>query len=115
TGGIARAAKYRTLTESPRPFFYVPLRQNFSPTATLQIRTAQGPSAMAPALVRAIHALDPNVAPGELITMREQVDRTTASQRISVTILTVIATLALALAAIGHYGVMASSLPHGPR
>ena len=107
---MARAAKYRNLLDPPRPFFYVPLRQNFSAVAALQIRTAQGPAAIAPILVREIHALDPNVSPGEIITMREQVDRTTASQRIGVTILGVFATVALVLAAIGLYGVMAASV-----
>jgi ABC-type antimicrobial peptide transport system permease subunit len=66
-------------------------------------------------LVRAIHALDANIAPGELITMREQVDRTTASQRIAVTILTVFGTLALLLAAVGLYGVMAATVSQNSR
>ncbi|MBI3494162.1 MAG: ABC transporter permease [Acidobacteria bacterium] len=113
--GVARTAKYRNLLETPRPFFYVPLRQNFSATTALEIRTAQGPAAIAPALVREIHALDANVAPSELITMREQVERTTASQRVSVTILVVFGGLALLLAAIGLYGVMASTVSQSAR
>ena len=113
--GVARAAKYHNLLETPKPFLYVPLRQNFSATAALQIRTPQGPGAMAPALVREIRALDANVAPGELITMREQVDRTTASQRIAVTILVVFGGLALVLAAVGLYGVMAATVSQSAR
>jgi predicted permease len=113
--GVARTAKYRNLLETSKPFLYVALRQNFSAVAALQIRTPQGPATVAAALVREIHALDPNVAPGELITMREQVDRTTASQRIAVTILGVFGGLALVLAAIGLYGVMASTVAQSGR
>jgi ABC-type antimicrobial peptide transport system permease subunit len=47
--------------------------------------------------------------------MREQVDRTTASQRIAVTILGVFGGLALLLAAIGLYGVMSSSVSQSSR
>ena len=113
--GVSRAAKYHNLLEVPKPFFYVPLRQNPSATMALQIRTPQGPGAMAPALVRAIHALDAGVSPGELITMREQVDRTTAAQRIAVTILVTFSSLALVLAAIGLYGVMAATVSQSAR
>lgn len=113
--GVARSAKYGNLLETPKPFFYVALRQNFSPTTSVQIRTAQSAAALAPALVREIHALDANVAPSELITMREQVDRTTAAQRISVTILVVFGGLALTLAAIGLYGVMAATVSQSSR
>jgi predicted permease len=113
--GVARTAKYRNLMEPPKPFFYVPLRQNFSGAASLQLRTRQSAATIAPLLAREIHALDPNVSPGEVITMREQVDRTTASQRIAVTILVVFATIALLLAAIGLYGVMAATVSQSTR
>ncbi len=113
--GVARTAKYRNLLETAKPFFYRPLRQVPSASAALQVRASETPAAFAPALVAAIHAIDGNVAPGEVITMREQVDRTTASQRIAVTILGVVGGLALLLATIGLYGVMAATVAQSTR
>jgi len=81
------------------------MRQNLN-GLNLNIRTSLGTDAVTKALVREIHALDANLAPGEVITMQKQVDRTTAVQRIAVTMLGVFAGLALLLAAIGLYGVM---------
>jgi predicted permease len=103
--GVAKMSKYRNLTETPRPFFYVPIRQS-SVGQSLNIRTSLRPETMAKALAREVRALDANLAPGELITMQEQVDRTTAAQRIAVAMLAAFGGLALVLAAIGLYGVM---------
>ncbi len=108
--GVARSIKSRNFLEASRPYFYVPLAQNPIPSIGLHIRTPLSPAAIGPSLVREIQALDPNLAPGELITMRAQVDRTTAPQRIGVTMLMVFGGLALVLAAIGLYGVMAATV-----
>jgi predicted permease len=113
--GIAKNAKYRNLLETPVPFFYVPLRQNFTAQAVLFIRTAQSPASLAPTLAREVHALDGSLSPGEILTMREEVRRTTASQRIAVTMLSMFGGAALALAAIGLYGVMSSTVSQSRR
>jgi len=104
--GVARQAKYGTFLETPKPFFYVPLRQSFSLRAVLHIRTAQAPGTIATALAREIHALDASLAPQEVITLREHLDRSTAPQRIAVALLSLFGGLALLLAAVGLYGVM---------
>jgi putative ABC transport system permease protein len=105
--GVARLAKYGSFGEPPKPFFYVPLRQDFSMRTSLNIRTMQDPGTVATELAREIHALDENLAPSEVITMRAHIDRTAlSSQQVAVALLTIFGGLALLLAAIGLYGVM---------
>lgn len=112
--GVARQAKYGNLLENPKAFAYVPLRQNTLGQGLL-IRTPLRPEAMATALSREIHTLDPNLAASEMISMREQIDRTTSAQTMAVRLLTVFGTLAVLLAGIGLYGVMSSSVSQSTR
>jgi predicted permease len=104
--GIAKDSKYQSVRETPKPFFYVPLRQNSSRGVGLYIRTPLSAQTMASALVREVHAIDPNLALYEVITLQEQLDRSTSSQLVAVTLVGVLSALALLLAAIGLYGVM---------
>jgi hypothetical protein len=48
--GLARDSKYVTVGESPRPFMYRPIGQEYVPTGTLLVKTAADPLAIVPSL-----------------------------------------------------------------
>jgi predicted permease len=109
--------RYRSLSESAGMLLYVPLAQDRSKSVNLFVRGAGAIAtvAISPAIVDAFHAIDPNVSPLEVLSMREQVDRSTAGQKIIVTLLVVFSGVAVFLATIGVYGVISYMVSQSTR
>ena len=107
--GVVRAGKYRSLSEPPSPLLYLQYEQR--PLAALfmgvVLRARIEPAALAPALRREIHALDPGVEPLTVQPMAEYIAPAFATVEAGATLLLGLGLTALALAALGLYGVMA--------
>ncbi len=113
--GVAKDSKYESVREAAKAFFYVPLRQNFAVSTTLHVRSEGSVQALSAEVARVMKALDADLASYELVSMGEVVERATASQQAAVTMLALLGGLALLLAAIGLYAVMAYAVSQSAR
>jgi macrolide transport system ATP-binding/permease protein len=113
--GVARNARFSRFAETPTAFFYVPLRQSNTTGPALYVRSTIAPQALTESLVRQIRDSDPDLGIDEVITMREQLERTFAPQQFALLMITVFATLAVGLAMVGLYGVMAYTVSQSRR
>jgi putative ABC transport system permease protein len=93
------------LDQQPRPTVYLPSAQSPDQTMSLVVRTALPPSAILPAIKNAIWSVDKDQPIFNVRPMDEIISSITSAQRVAFLTLDVFALLALALAAIGIYGV----------
>ena len=104
--GLVEDAKYYALREEPRPMLFLPLGQFDQNPRELEVRTAADPAAVAATLHRELSSVDGRVAIVSMRTLREQVDASIVPERLVARMSTVFGLLALALAAVGLYGVV---------
>ena len=104
--GVVQTGKYRTLSESPLPFLYRPILQNYRPRCTLVVRAAGDPHNLLPEVRREIQAIDPNVVPLDLETMKEYMALPLFPAHTAGLLLGAFGGLGLLLAVGGLYGVM---------
>jgi predicted permease len=103
--GVVSDAKYASLTERPRPVVFLPIGQRHETGVVLYVRATASPESLVPAVRAAVRELEPNLPLAELRTLRETVSASTWAARMGLALLGGFALLALALAAIGVYGV----------
>jgi putative ABC transport system permease protein len=104
--GIVGDVKQRSLTEGPTPSAYYCTREP-SVRATFVVRTSVPSATLAQPVVAAIHAIDPEQPVVDIRTMVQVLDDKLAPQRFSALLLGVFAGVALLLAAMGIYSVLA--------
>jgi putative ABC transport system permease protein len=104
--GVTKDGKYRTLGEEPRPYVYLPLYQHYQPAATVVLRLASN-SANIQAMARGeIGRLDKSLPVFDVKSGEDHMKFALLPARLAGTLLGALGTIALALAAIGIYGVM---------
>jgi predicted permease len=104
--GVVGTVKEYGLDTDGKIVTYFAATQNVDNVMYLVARTTSDPAAMAAAVVREIHAVDPGVAVYDVRTMDGRLHDSLARQRFATTMLTAFAAFALVLAAVGVYGVM---------
>jgi hypothetical protein len=110
--GVARDSKVHSLAESAQPFFYIPIRQIYRPEfpLTFYVRVQGAPERAIPLMRREARAIDPNVAMFDAMPLEEYITACLFGQKLAATLLGVLGALALLLAAVGLYSVMAYSI-----
>jgi len=108
--GIAADALYGGLREPPQPYAYRPVLQSFSPVMMLHVRTEGAPEPLLERVRSEIQTLDPSLPLLEPRTIGQIRNLSLWAPRMGAGLLVVFGLLALALAALGIYGVVAYSI-----
>jgi predicted permease len=105
--GVTRTGSYYSLHDGALPFIYTPILQEYSNSGTAHLRVAGNPLSYAGAVEKAVHDLNANMPVFDESTLKSRVQVASTGQRIAGTFVGVFGLLALLLAAVGIYGVIA--------
>ena len=106
--GVARTPKIEKMSESPRPAAWLSLRTQFVSVPAIYVRARHGdPRLLLPGMRETIHHLDPELGVLDTRSLAQHIDNNLFTQRVPAQMLAILGPLALALAAIGLYAVLA--------
>ena len=104
--GIIHNVRYGDFRDD-NPEINVPFTQSLAPSVTIGVRSAEDPAAMTRTIAAAVHSVDPQIALARIRTMEEVRYESLAEDRYTMVLFACFAAVALLLAAVGIYGLMA--------
>jgi len=113
--GVVGNTTENRIGEQPQPIAYLPMTQDYSPAATLAIRSDGPPDLLLSAIRSKVQAVDRNIALTNVQTVRVTIGQALWAPRMGAALLTVFGGLALILAAVGVYGVISYSVAQQTR
>ncbi|MBW3535817.1 MAG: ABC transporter permease, partial [Gemmatimonadetes bacterium] len=108
--GVVEDVKNSLITEAAKPFVYLPLSQSYDPGAHVVVRAGGGITAVAPSLRRAILEADPSLSFTPVIALESYTRLGILPQRVAAGVTATLGLLALLLAGLGVYGVVAHAV-----
>jgi putative ABC transport system permease protein len=108
--GVVGDTKHRSLSDAPSPAFYFPSQQIPSTSFNLVIRTAAAPAGLIPAILREAARLHADAALTDVRTVGSLIEKHVANRKMNLYLVGMFAGMALLLAAVGVYGVIAYSV-----
>ncbi|MGA2851908.1 MAG: ABC transporter permease [Terracidiphilus sp.] len=107
--GVAKDSKYHYLSDSNLPYFYVPFRQIYRTDMSLAfyVRSQDSPANVLTTLRAQTHDLDPNVTVFDAVPLKEFIGASLYPQKVAASLMAVLGSIAVILAAVGLYSVMA--------
>ncbi|HEX3091846.1 MAG TPA: ABC transporter permease [Candidatus Angelobacter sp.] len=108
--GIVHDSTYNALGEAPRPYMYVPLIQNPNAAVTIFFRTQGDPRSVLSTVRTEVQAMDHNLPITNVWPIGEVISQSLWASSFGASLLTVFAMIAMALCAVGIYGVVGYSV-----
>jgi putative ABC transport system permease protein len=106
--GVIGNVRHTSLEESPAPQIYQPVSE--AGDGYVVVRTSRPPQSVAAEIRSVLHAIDPNLAASDIQTMGQLESAASARRRFQTSLLSIFAAIALSLALVGLYGLMAYSV-----